>query len=88
MRELKDILRELRAEHEMTQDDLARQIGAVGMVSEPPANRSCMENIIYLLSHLVTRHKKGGGSAPGSLAAAKTSARLRRRFLHVIRAYY
>ena len=27
MRELKDILRELRAEHEMTQDDLARQIG-------------------------------------------------------------
>ena len=58
--------------------------GAVGMVSEPPANRSCMENIIYLLSHLVTRHKKGGGSAPGILAAAKTSARLRRRFLHVI----
>ena len=27
MREIKDILRALRAEHEMTQDDLARQIG-------------------------------------------------------------
>ena len=41
------------------------------MVSEHPASRSCTENIIYSLFHLVTRHKKAAAQLPGALPPLK-----------------